>query len=45
MLITSMMIAIYEAMYFYVRLQQSIRDEEQAKQAVVQAHLDALRNQ
>ena len=45
MLITSMMIAIYEAMCFYVRLQQSIRNEEQAKQAVVQAQLDALRNQ
>ena len=45
MLITAMMIAIYEAMYFYVRLKQSIREEEQAKQAVVQAQLDALRNQ
>jgi len=45
MLITTMMIAIYEATYYYIKLQQSIRDEEQAKRAVVQAQLDALRNQ
>lgn len=44
-LIVIMMVAIYEAIYFYIKLQQSIRDEEQAKQAVVQAQLDALRNQ
>lgn len=44
-IITTMMVAIYEAIYFYIKLQQSIRDEEQAKQAVVQAQLDALRNQ
>jgi len=45
MLMTSMMIAIYEAIYFYVKLKKSIREEEQAKQAVVQAQLDAIRNQ
>lgn len=45
-IIISMMIqAIYEAIYHYVRLKKAIRDEEQAKQLVVQAQLDALRNQ
>jgi len=45
LLITIMIISIYEAIYFYVHLKKSIRDQEQAKQAVVQAQLDALRNQ
>ena len=37
--------AIYEAIYFFVLLKKSVRDEEQAKQAIIQAELDALRNQ
>ena len=37
--------AIYEAVYFYGRLEQFIREEEQAKQVIVTAKLDALRNQ
>ncbi len=43
--LTIMTMAIYEAIYFFVRLKKSIRDEEQSKQAIVQAQLDALRNQ
>jgi sensor histidine kinase YesM len=38
-------LAIYEAIYFYVRLAASIRQEEQAKQVIVEAKLEALRNQ
>ncbi len=38
-------IAIYEAIYLYVGLGKSIRQEEQAKQVIVEAKLDALRNQ
>lgn len=44
-IISTMMMAIYEAIYFFMQLKQSIREEEQAKQAIVQAQLDALRNQ
>ena len=44
-IISTMTMAIYEAIYYYVRLKQSIRDEEQTKRAIVQAQLDALRNQ
>ncbi len=44
-LISTMTMAIYEAIYFYVKLKKSIREEEQAKQAIVQAQLDTLRNQ
>lgn len=44
-LITIMIMAIYEAIYYNIRLKKSIREEEQSKQAVVQAQLDALRNQ
>ena len=44
-LISTMTMAIYEAMYYYTRLKKSIREEEQAKQAIVQAQLDTLRNQ
>jgi LytS/YehU family sensor histidine kinase len=40
-----MTMAIYEAVYFYIRLKKSVREEEQAKQAIVQAQLDTLRNQ
>lgn len=43
--LTIMTMAIYEAIYFFVRLKKSIREEEQSKQAIVQAQLDALRNQ
>lgn len=44
-LITIMTMAIYEAIYYNIRLKKSVRDEEQSKQAIVQAQLDALRNQ
>ncbi|MEM8999327.1 MAG: histidine kinase [Bacteroidota bacterium] len=44
-LISTMTMAIYEATYYYIRLKKSIREEEQAKRAIVQAQLDALRNQ
>lgn len=44
-LISTMVQAIYEAIFNYVRLKESIREEEQAKQIIVQAQLDALRNQ
>ncbi len=43
--LTTMVTAIYEAVYFFVLLKKSIRDEEQAKQAIIQAELDTLRNQ
>ncbi len=44
-IISTMVMAMYEAIYYYVQLQKSIRQEEQAKQVVVLAQLDALRNQ
>ncbi|WP_046744100.1 sensor histidine kinase [Kordia zhangzhouensis] len=44
-IISVMVMAIYEAIYFYVQLKRSIREEEQAKQVVTLAQLDALRNQ
>lgn len=44
-IISMMVMAIYEAIYFYIQLKESIREEEQAKQVVVLAQLDALRNQ
>jgi sensor histidine kinase YesM len=44
-IISVMVMAIYEAIYFYVQLKKSIREEEQAKQVVALAQLDALRNQ
>lgn len=43
--LTTMVMAIYEAIYFFVLLKKSIREEEQAKQAIIQAELDTLRNQ
>ena len=43
--LTTMIMAIYEAVYFFVLLKKSIRQEEQAKQAIIQAELDTLRNQ
>ncbi len=45
LIISTMVQAIYEAIYHFIRLKKAIRKEEQAKQMVVQAHLDALRNQ
>lgn len=44
-LISAMTMAIYEAVYYYIRLRRSIREEEQAKRASIQAQLDTLRNQ
>ena len=44
-IITIMIMAIYEAIYFNIRLKKSIREEEQAKQVMIQAQLDTLRNQ
>ncbi|WP_298507543.1 sensor histidine kinase [uncultured Kordia sp.] len=44
-IISVMIMAIYEAIFFYIQLKESIREEEQAKQVVVLAQLDALRNQ
>ncbi len=44
-LISTMVIAIYEVIYFYTRLKKSIREEEQSKQALIQVELDGLRNQ
>ncbi len=44
-LLTAMIMAMYEAIYYNIRLKNSVREEEQSKQAVIQAQLDALRNQ
>ncbi len=44
-IITIMIMAIYEAIYYYIRLKKSIREEEQTKQIMIQAQLDTLRNQ
>ena len=44
-IISTMTMAIYEAIHYYIKLKQAIREEEQAKQAIVQAQLDTLRNQ
>ncbi|TVZ26013.1 histidine kinase [Gillisia sp. Hel_I_86] len=44
-IISVMTMAIYEAIYYHTRLKKSIKEEEQSKQAIVQAQLDALRNQ
>ena len=44
-IVSTMTMAIYEAVYYYLRLKESIRKEEQSKQAIVQAQLDVLRNQ
>ena len=45
LLISVMNLAIYEAIYYFSRLKKFVREEEQAKQVVVEAQLDALRNQ
>jgi LytS/YehU family sensor histidine kinase len=44
-IISTMIQAMYEAIYHYIRLKISVREEEEAKQMIVQAQLDALRNQ
>ncbi|MEE9363562.1 MAG: histidine kinase [Cellulophaga sp.] len=44
-IVTIMIMAIYEAIYFYIRLKKSVKDEEQSKQILIQAQLDALLNQ
>ena len=44
-IVSIMTMAIYEAIYYNIRLKKSIREEEQAKQVIVQAQLDTLRNQ
>ncbi|WP_299213669.1 histidine kinase [uncultured Dokdonia sp.] len=44
-IISVMVQAIYEAMYYHAMLKKIIREEEQAKQMMVQMQLDALRNQ
>ncbi|WP_422859949.1 sensor histidine kinase [Flagellimonas sp. S174] len=44
-LISTMTMAIYEAVYYYILLKNSIQEEEQAKRAIVQSQLDTLRNQ
>jgi len=44
-IITVMTMAMYEAIYYYVRLKKSIREEEQTKQIMIQAQLDTLTNQ
>lgn len=44
-LLTSLIMAIYEAVYFFVLLKKSVREEEQFKQAIIQVELDTLRNQ
>ncbi|GAA4272704.1 histidine kinase [Aquimarina gracilis] len=43
--ISTMTMAIYEAVYYYIQLKKSVREEEQTKRAIVQAQLDTLRNQ
>lgn len=45
LLISVMILAIYEAIHYYSRLQEFVRNEEQTKQVVIEAQLDALRNQ
>jgi len=45
LIISTMVQAIYEAIYHFIKLKKSVKDEEQAKRMVVQVQLDALRNQ
>jgi sensor histidine kinase YesM len=45
LLISVMILAIYEAIHYYSRLQEFVRKGEQAKQVIIEAQLDALRNQ
>ena len=43
--ITVMIMAIYEAIYYNIRLKKSIREEEESKRILIQAQLDVLQNQ
>lgn len=43
--LTIMIMAIYEAIYYNIRLKKSVREEEQSKRIIIQAQLDALQNQ
>ncbi len=45
LIIFVMGMAIYEAIYYHIRLKKSIIQEEQAKQVMIQAQLDTLTNQ
>ena len=45
LVISVMTMAIYEAIYYQFMLAQAVRKEEQAKQVIVKARLDALQNQ
>lgn len=44
-ILVTLIMAIYEAVYYSVRLKKSVREEEQTKQVMIQAQLDTLRNQ
>jgi len=44
-IISIMSMAIYEAIYYNVRLKKSVQEEEHSKRLLVQAQLDALLNQ
>ena len=44
-ILTIMIMALYEAIYYNIRLKASVREEEQSKQILIQAQLDALMNQ
>ena len=39
------MVSIYEAIYFYTRLKESIEEREEAKQAQIRSQLEGLRSQ
>ena len=44
-IVSFMVTALYEAVYYQIRLKKSVRREEQAKQVMIQAQLDTLKNQ
>lgn len=44
-LISIMTMAIYEAIYYQIKLMESVVNEQETKQVIVKARLDALRNQ
>lgn len=43
--LTVMIMAIYEAIYYNIRLKKSIREEEESKRILIQAQLEVLQNQ
>ncbi len=45
LLISTMLQAIYEAIYHHEKLKLAIRKEEQSKQMIIQSQLDAFKNQ